>query len=680
MLAALAVAAAAMAATTATPAEPPPAEAVVIRGAIQSEPVTPLVADVDLRDLPKIRGWQPGEAEREVPRRHTAPAPDSDLEAIEPAPREPMLDPLLDPLLEGQGSAAPQGQARGFETPDLNFEGIPYTGATPPDTVGDVGPDHYIQMVNDGFGGSAFAIYDKSGAVLVGPTGLDTLWSGGGPCRFGLGDPIVLHDGLADRWLMSEFSSSGSRLCVYISRTPDPVSGGWFLYAFNVPRFPDYPKYAVWPDAYYVSSNESGPAVYALDRNRMLNGLPATFQRFAAPRLSGFPFQALIPSDLDGATPPPAGSPNYFMRHRDDEVHNPLGSNPSLDFLEIWEFRVDFATPANSTFSGPTNIAVAEFDSDLCGLSSFSCFPQPGTATRLDPLREVVMWRLQYRNFGGREVLVGNLVTDVDGTDHGGIRWFELEKSGAGAWALAQEGTHAPDQDNRWMGSVAMNGDGDMALGYSVSSASQFPSIRYAGRLAGDPAGLLPQGEFSVLEGSFSQSGSTRWGDYSAMSVDPADDCTFWYTTEYVATPSGNWGTRIATFRFPSCGVAEAIGGSVTGLDLGIAVCRNLTTGQTVEVALQPGAVSWDCEAAGLSVDPGQVVLTVSAGLAESGPEPAGGSVTAIDLRKAFCVNRTTSQAVEVPLSAAQTSWDCEAAGLSVDPGQVIMQIAAGLG
>ena len=198
----------------------------------------------------------------------------------------------------------------------------------------------------------------------------------------------------------------------------DPIAGGWFNYDFTTPNFPDYPKYAVWPDAYYVSSNEAGPsAAYALDRTNMLAGLAAAAPvRRTAPDLAGFGFQALIPSDLDGPAPP-AGSPNFFMRHRDDEVHNAGSNDPTQDFLEIWEFSVNFGTPADSTFTQVANIPVAEFDSDLCGLVSFFCFPQPGTATTLDPLREVIMWRLQYRNFGTHETLVGNFVTDVTGTD-----------------------------------------------------------------------------------------------------------------------------------------------------------------------------------------------------------------------------------------------------------------------
>jgi hypothetical protein len=348
---------------------------------------------------------------------------------------------------------------------------------------------------------------------------------------------------------MSEFSSSGNHLCVYISKTSDPISGGWYLYDFNVPQFPDYPKYAVWPDAYYVSTNESSPAAYALDRTRMLNGQSATFQRFTAPNMPSFPFQALIPSDIDGTTPPPSGSPNYFMRHRDGEI-NGDPPDPSNDILEIWEFRVDWNNPANSTFTCPVNITVSDFDSNLCGLSSFQCFPQPGTSVTLDPLREVVMWRLQYRNFGSYETLVGNFVTDLD-RNHGGIRWFELRKTD-GTWSLYQEGTYGPDEAHRWMGSIAMDKDGNMALGYSVSSASIYPSIRYVGRLASDTLGTMPQGEYTLVSGTASQTATNRWGDYSSMNVDPVDDCTFWYTNEYITT-GGTWKTRIGSFNFPSC-------------------------------------------------------------------------------------------------------------------------------
>ncbi|HBL27659.1 MAG TPA: hypothetical protein DD490_12550, partial [Acidobacteria bacterium] len=366
-------------------------------------------------------------------------------------------------------------------------------------------------------------------------------------------------DQLADRWFLSEFSNSGNRMCVYISQTSDPISGGWFAYQFTAPSFPDYPKFGVWPDAYYASSNESSPAAYAFDRIQMLAGSPATAQRFSAPDLAAFGFQALIPADADGATPPPGGAPNPFMRHRDDEAHNAGSNDTTRDFLEIWNYHVDFATPANSTFTGPVNIPVTSFDSELCGFTSFNCFPQQGSGTTLDPLREVVMNRLQYRNFGTHQTLVGNFVTDVDGTNHGGIRWFELRNTGSG-WSVHQEGTYAPDVHSRWMGSAAMDGGGNIAVGYSVSSTTMFPSIRYTGRRASQPLGTV-EPEISIIAGT-AANGSNRWGDYAALAVDPVDDSTFWMTTQY--SPASSWATRIATFKLctppgtPTIGTATA--------------------------------------------------------------------------------------------------------------------------
>lgn len=514
---------------------------------IQSEPVVPGEFHGDVRDLPTAPLSVPGEYAPRVTRPPLDPDPSSNL--LE-QPESP-----IDPLMERPKML--RGMERTFDPPDLNFQGIPNQGGAPPDTVGEVGANHYIQMTN----ASVVQIYDKTGALQAGPFLLETLWTAGGVCANGRGDPVVLYDHLADRWLMTEFATGSNDLCVYVSMTGDPIAGGWYNYDFPTPSFPDYPKYAVWPDAYYVSSNESSPAAYALDRTNMLAGLPATSQRFTAPSLAGFAFQALIPSDLDGPAPP-AGAPNYFMRHRDDEVHNAGMNDPTQDFLEIWEFDVDFVTPANSTFTQVANIPVAEFDSDLCGLVSFFCFPQPGTSTTLDPLREVIMWRLQYRNFGTHETLVGNFVTDVTGTDQGGIRWFELRRTppGAGTWTLFQEGTHSPDTDSRWMGSIAMDQAGGIALGYSVSSGTTFPSITYTGRLAGDPLGTMPLGEVTAVAGLFSQTGTTRWGDYSSMNVDPIDGCTFWYTNEYVGDNlannfggTGNWTTQIIRFDLPGC-------------------------------------------------------------------------------------------------------------------------------
>jgi hypothetical protein len=319
---------------------------------------------------------------------------------------------------------------------------------------------------------------------------------------------------------------------------------------------PDYPKFGIWRDGYYMTTNENlldGSAIYAMDRAAIEAGLPLVLQRtIPAPEaLSGFGFQAFTPADLDGGAPPPAGAPNFLVRHRDDEVHNAASNDPGRDFLEIWEYDADFSNPLNTTLRGPMNVAVEEFSSELCGLSAFECFPQPGTSTTLDPIREVVMYRWVYRNLGSHETLLGNLVTDVDGTEHGGVRWIELRRSPGGSWALHQEGTWAPDADHRWIGAIAMDGDGNIAVTYSVSSETTFPAIRYTGRRAGDPLGVMTQGEQSIVE-STSSNASNRWGDYADTVVDPEDDCTFWTTNNYV-NPDGTWHSRVASFRFTGC-------------------------------------------------------------------------------------------------------------------------------
>jgi hypothetical protein len=498
------------------------------------EAVTPVLTGA-VRDLPAQEVLPT--LDREInPRMNYGPLPEKDFDP----PNGP------DPLLAVQ-AAAPEAAPDGFDTPIFNFNGQGYTFLNPPDTVGDIGKDHYIQMIN----ATQVAIYNKNTAALIQSFSLTTL----GACATGNGDPIVLYDQLADRWFLSEFGP-GNSLCVFISQTPDPT-GSYYAYQFSTPSFPDYPKYGVWPDAYYATTNESSPAIYALNRTAMLAGTPATSQRFTAPGLAGFPFEALTPADLDGMTPPPAGAPGYIMRHVDTEAHSVPGY-PSNDILEIWAFTVNWTTPGNSTFSKIADILTAEFDSTLCGLSSFYCMGMPGVAqgssSSLDPLREVIMHRLGYRNFGTHQALVGNFVTDI-GSNIGGIRWFELRKTGAGPWTLYQEGTYAPTTtDNRWMGGIAQDGSGNIALGYNVSSQTIYPSIRYAGRLVSDPLGTLPQGEYTLINGS-GVNGSNRYGDYSAMGIDPMDDCTFWFTGQWNA--ASQWSTRIGAFKFDACGTTN---------------------------------------------------------------------------------------------------------------------------
>ncbi|MCW9018346.1 MAG: pre-peptidase C-terminal domain-containing protein [Kangiellaceae bacterium] len=446
-----------------------------------------------------------------------------------------------------QASQQPAANARALEQ---QFDGNGFTGVNPPDPTGDVGLNYYIQSIN-GNSGAIFSVYNKSnGSLVSGPTNMETL--GSGNCASGKGDPIVLFDDMAQRWVLSEFSNSGNYLCVYVSKTSNPVTGGWHAYAFQSPTFPDYPKYGVGVDAYYVGTNESSPTVYAMNRTAMLAGNSANFVRLTVPKLAGFGFQMLQPVDHDGTTAMPNGTPGYFLRHRDDEVHNSSSNNSSQDYIELWKFDADFNNTSNSSFTKVTDIAVAEFDSSLCGLTSFSCFPQAGSSSNMDPLREVVMFRAQYRNFGSYETIVGNFVTDVNGNDRGGIRWFELRRSGSGPWGLHQEGTYSPDSKNRWMGSIAMDKDGNIALAYSWGSSSDYPGLRYTGRLASDANGTMNQPEAVLVNGTSGVS-SNRWGDYSHMALDPVDGCTFWFTNEY-GKSSGQWGTHISSFKFDSCG------------------------------------------------------------------------------------------------------------------------------
>lgn len=503
-----------------------------IRGQVVGGFVAPHVYYGDLRDLPVEPDWEAGDPYIVNPRRWRGTVPET--------PWAPMR---RDPLLDVQASVT---RGPGATTQIHSFEGLD-TGAQPPDTTGDVGVSYFIHSVN----ASTYAIYDKvTGAQVAGPFAIDSL--GTGACANGAGDPIVLYDEMAGRWMISEFSGSANALCVYVSMTADPIAGGWCNYQFNTPGFPDYPHYAVWPDGYYVTTNQ-GARIYALDRANMIAcGTARPMQQFQAPGLPGLGFQAFTPSDVDGP-PPPAGAPAYMMRHRDTELGNQGPNLPSNDILEIWSLALDWVTPGNSVLTQLPDIIVSEFDSNLCPpINFFSCIPQPGTNTRLDPLLEVIMYRLTYRNFGGHETLVGVLQTDIgDFQDHSGERWFELRKTGMGNWVLHQEGTYSPDAEHRFMGTIGMDKRGNILLGYALSSTTTNPSVRYTGRLATDPLGTMTEPETSLVVGSGFNS-SIRFGDYSQMGVDPVDGCTFWFTIEYTEG-NANAANRIGAVRFDSC-------------------------------------------------------------------------------------------------------------------------------
>src|SRR5262245_3278586 len=411
-------------------------------------------------------------------------------------------------------------------SPVLNFEGIGFPGVNcncaPPDTNGEVGSTQYVQIVNEGF-----QVFNKTtGASVFGPVGISTLWNGfGGVCESnGNGDPVVIYDQLADRWVVSQFAgvSVPTDECVAVSTTSD-ATGSYHRYAFHLgSNFFDYPKLAVWPDAYYMAMNVFnssgtaflGPQPFAFNRAAMLNGSSASF--ITTGITGGSSENAYLPADLDGKTLPPAGAPNTFVEYPKDGVY------------QLFHFHADFATPLNSTFTLFDTAPVAGF-TELCPTSR-SCVSQLGTTSRLDGIGDRFMFRAAYRNAGDHESLVTNYSVNSAGV--AAVRWLELRNVTFGPVTVFQESTYQPDTTSRWMGSAAMDGSGNLAVGFSASSSLINPQIRFAGRLATDPLNTLAQGETMLFAGTGSQTGtSSRWGDYSALTIDPVDDCTFWYTT-----------------------------------------------------------------------------------------------------------------------------------------------------
>jgi hypothetical protein len=552
---ALGISLSAVAAPTATPA---PGGATVSRGAdYVSPPSSPERIFLDARTRPVIPDWRPGDPIREIPRQFHG---EEELQRHPPAPANPVTR-NIDVLVELQRRFGNSVDGGGFTTPLVNLDGSDATGVVPPDPTGDVGGGFFVHVYNGG-SGALIKIYNTAdGSIAANQFSMDGLGSGG-PCAQGLGDGVVVFDQLAQRWLLTEFSGTSNTLCVYLSDGDNPVVTTWTRYTFNTPGFPDYPKYGVWPDAYYVGANE-GPAVYALDRVSMLAGLSATLQRKSVPRLNGLGFQMVPPVTVYGSTPPPAGSPGMFIRDNDDERNSPGSNDPNNDFLELFTLTVDWVTPANTTLTGPIQVPEDEFDSEFQVPSGFGAIHQPGTSQLLDPLFEVPMVPITYRNFGAYESLIGNHVTRLpdDTTNNiAGVRWFELRRTGGAAnpWELYQQGTYAPadsgGQISRWMAAIAMDESGNMAMGYSVArDPGVFAGLRYVGREAPDPLGAMTTPETTLVDGASAQTFADRWGDYFGMGVDPNDGCTFWFTGMYLPA-GGDWRTRFASFRFDTCG------------------------------------------------------------------------------------------------------------------------------
>jgi hypothetical protein len=517
-------------------------------------------------------------------------APDADASVVT-SHRDRTLRAIEPNGFTGAGLTQTEVGTAAIAAPLANFEGLSNQDnfnifgfrVNPPDPVGDVGPSHYVEMVN-----LAFAVYSKSGTLLLGPVDTGTLWAGFSvpDCTDPSGDPIVVYDQLADRWLLSQFTTRGLDPetptapfynCVAISTTGDPT-GSYYRYAFITQPdeedggyfFPDYPKYGVWTDSYVMTTRDFGfddrygISVYGLEKNKMLNGQPARAVQFFL-ELGQVPLNligdGLLPADIDGKQKPATDAAIPIVGTQDDGG----GYGGTFDAINVWDFKVKWRSTPTASLALNAQLPTAAFDSIFpCAPTSRDCLPQPGItnpAQYLDILsyRQRPTWRLAYRNNKTHETMVTTQSVEA-APGVAGMRWYEIRRTGT-SYAIQQQGTYAPsDGVHRWMGSVAQDKNGNMALGYSVVNATDvFPGIRYTGRLAGDPLGEMTLGEGTIINGTGVQTTTnSRWGDYTSLNVDPVDDCTFWYVNEYytaagqASSPAG-WQTRIASFKLPGC-------------------------------------------------------------------------------------------------------------------------------
>jgi hypothetical protein len=545
-----------------------------------------------------------------------------ELDEMEPVRPNPHVDrlnrvpvtPSADIVQGLAGLVAIPPPVQDFEGQGAGLAGTAF-GGYPPDTDGAVGPNHYVQVVN-----TSVAVFSKTGTVMMGPMSTSMVWTGfPGICATdGFGDGVVRYDQLADRWVISQFAftlSGGNPVapfiqCIAISTTGDPTGTyARYQYSFNS-DLNDYPKIALWPDGYYITYNMFADAssfstsrVCAMDRTKMLAADPnATTQCFD----TGPNYFGILVADLDGKTKPPAGAPAHMIA---------LDTSTSLAY---WQLHIDFATPANSTLSAtPQSIAVSNFTT-LC--NGGGCVPAKGGET-LGSLGDRAMNRFVYRTFNDHESLL--LSHSVSAGTSGGVRWYEVRD--ATTPTLFQSGTFAPDTTYRWMPSIAMDAVGEIALLYTQSSSTSFPSIKFTARAATDPLGTMGYSEGTLQAGTGAQkNGGGRWGDYASLNIDPTDDCTFWATHEYYATSTANnvWSTRIGSFVLPGCstfaiakpsdetvaqgssmtypitttttaGTAQTVAMTATGLPTGVTATFNppsIQSGATTQITLSAGS------------------------------------------------------------------------------------------
>ncbi len=598
-----------------------------------------------------------------------------------------------DPLMDKSVSQTDAPQA--MPTPSLTFDGNVQAdnsaagapNVAPPDTIGDVGPNHYVQAVN-----LVFSIYNKTtGARTTGPLRLSTLWSSlpaGSPCRRDDGDPTVAYDQLADRWVITQFGlptgfTTPTYQCVAVSRTPDP-SGAYFAYQYLYPNnvINDYPKFGVWRDGYYMTTNEftnggaafAGAGMIAFDRDKMLQGDATASMIVRRVATSG----GALPTDIEGYGGPPTDLDHIFLEFRADEFGDPF------DGLRAFRFKPDFTTPANTIFQAIPDVALAPFDPR--NPNGRADIEQLG-GTNLDSLSGRLMHRLSYRNLGTQtapiNVYASSFTVNASGMDprpsaaayDAAIRWFELRRTDNTAISVFDQGTHIGAGDtpgtrlNNWMGSIALDNRGDIALGYSQSGTTQNADIKIAGRTNNVAnSNTLNEGEALFHDAPGAQTNNVnRWGDYSSLNLDTDDDCTMWYTQEYHATTSGfGWSTRIGKFKFPQCTAAPTatIQGTITACVGGAPISGALvdSTGGFARVTGADGTFT-------MTVAPGTYTVTAS----KSGGFSTGSqTVTVINGQTAtvnLCLNGV---AVLTSTGPTITAESCGIANNTPDPGEVI--------
>ncbi len=429
-----------------------------------------------------------------------------------------------DPVIQETYGTAPN------KTPIVNFNGM--NGAFPPDPSGAAGPNHYVQAVN-----SSYRVYSKTGTPMSGQMPLSSLWAG----STSDGDPIVMWDRHADRWVITQFQISGNQILFAVSDSPDPL-GSYNTYAYSLSSFPDYPKYSIWADAYYMTANSNSQNVVAFDRAAMLAGNSTAAS--IAMNLPGFStqygFKSVLPADADGDLPP-YGTPNYMFYFQDN-----LWNGVSTDVIKILKMSIDWSNPGASTITTHQTLFPQSFNSVFT--NSWNDITQKGTSQKLDAIASIFNYRAQYIRWGTYNTVMLNMPVDINNANQAGIRWFELRQDEAtDQFTIHQEGTYAPaGDDNRWMGSIAMDLNGMIGMGFSIAGPNRYASIGYTGRYPWNAPGTMGLQEVIAIDGTGFQTGGNRFGDYSHMSLDP-NGSTFWYTGEYLGT-NGSRKTRIFSF------------------------------------------------------------------------------------------------------------------------------------